>query len=89
MDLNGFIYWVSNKKHEKVYPLKIAANYFLLYPMRSREIITIGLAPSATSQGPQIKTTEPMVLIKVKNCSIESDLMLKNFCRPFNRLKRN
>ena len=30
----------------------------------------IGLAPSATSKGPQVKTTEPMVSNKVTNGSI-------------------
>ena len=29
------------------------------------------LAASSTSKGPQVKTTEPMVSIKVTNCSIQ------------------
>ena len=33
------------------------------------ESIGIGLAASSTSKGPQ--TTEPMVLIKVRNCCIQ------------------
>ena len=33
--------------------------------------IVIGLAASATSKGPQVKTTEPMVSNKVTNCSIQ------------------
>ena len=32
--------------------------------------IVIGLAANSTSKGPQVKTTEPMVSIKVTNCSI-------------------
>ena len=45
---------------------------FLLYPMQSMgESVVIGLAASSTSKGPQAKTTEPMVSIKVPNCSIQ------------------
>ena len=45
---------------------------FLLYLMRSvGESIGIGLAASSTSKGPQVKTTEPINSIKVKNCSIQ------------------
>ena len=33
--------------------------------------IVIGLAASATSKGPQAKTTEPMDSIKVTYCSIQ------------------
>ena len=35
------------------------------------ECIVIGLAASSTSKGPQVKTTEPVVSIKVTNCSIQ------------------
>ena len=46
--------------------------YFLLYPLQSMgESIVIGLAASATSKGPHVKTTEPMVSIKVTNCGIQ------------------
>ena len=39
---------------------------FLLYPMHGESIV-IG----ATSKGPQVKSTEPMVSIKVTYCSIQ------------------
>ena len=35
------------------------------------ESIEIGLAASATSKGPQVKTTEPMASIEVTNYSIQ------------------
>ena len=35
------------------------------------ESIVIGLVTSSTSKGPQIKTAEPMVSIKVTYCSIQ------------------
>ena len=49
------------------------------------ESIVIGLAASSTSKGPGVKTTEPMVSIKVTNCSIQlgwilaSDGFAKNY----------
>ena len=36
------------------------------------ESVVIGLAASSTSKGPQIKTTEPMVSIKVTNYRIHN-----------------
>ena len=41
------------------------------------ESIVIGLAASPTSKGPQVKTTEPMVAIKVTNCSIQLGWILE------------
>ena len=35
------------------------------------ESIVIGLTASSTSKRPQVKITEPMVSIKVTNCSIQ------------------
>ena len=35
------------------------------------ESIVIGLAASSTPKGPQVKTTEPMLSIKVTNCGIQ------------------
>ena len=45
--------------------------YFYLSNAKHGESIGIGLAASSTSKGPQIKTREPMVSIKVTNCSIQ------------------
>ena len=44
---------------------------FTLSNANHGESIVIGLAASSTSKGPRVKTTEPMVLIKVTNCSIQ------------------
>ena len=44
---------------------------FTLSNAKHGESIAIGLAANATSKGPQVKTTEPMVAIKVTNCSIQ------------------
>ena len=44
---------------------------FTLSNAKHGESIVIGLAASSTSKGPQVKTTEPMVSIKVTNSSIE------------------
>ena len=50
----------------------LSPEMFLLYPMRSMgESIVIVLAANSTSKDPQVKTTEPMVSIKVTNCSIQ------------------
>ena len=55
--------------------------FFLLYPMRSMgESIGIGLAASSNSKGPQVKTTDPMVSIKVTNCSIQLGWILACNC---------
>ena len=43
---------------------------------KHEESIVIGLAAISTSRGPPIKTTEPMVSIKVTNCSIQLGLIL-------------
>ena len=45
--------------------------FFTLSNAKHGESIVIGLAASSTSKGPQVKTTEPMVSIKVINCSIQ------------------
>ena len=45
--------------------------FFTLSNAKDGESIVIGLAASATSKGPQVKSTEPMVSIKVTNCSIQ------------------
>ena len=44
---------------------------FTLSNAKNRESIVIGFAASSTSKGPQVKTTEHMVSIKVTNCSIQ------------------
>ena len=44
---------------------------FTLSNANHGENIVIGLAASATSKDPQVKTTEPMVSIKATNCSIQ------------------
>ena len=44
---------------------------FTLYNEKHGESIVIGLVASLTSKDSQVKTTEPMVSIKVKNCSIQ------------------
>ena len=45
--------------------------FFTLSNAKHGESIIIGFAASATSKGPQVKTTEPMISIKVTNCSIQ------------------
>ena len=61
--------------------------FFILSNAKHRESIVIGLAASSTSKGQQIKTTEPMVSIKVTNCSIQLGWILahdgyaKNYSR--------
>ena len=45
--------------------------FFTLSNAKHEEIIVIGLAASATSTSPQVKTTEPMDPIKVIKCSIQ------------------
>ena len=44
---------------------------FTLSNAKHGESIVIGLAASSTSKRPQVKTREPMVSIKVTNCSIQ------------------
>ena len=44
---------------------------FTLSNAKHGESIVIGLAARSTSKGPQVKITEPMVSIKVTNCSIQ------------------
>ena len=51
----------------KVFMIQI----FTLSNAKHGESIVISFAVSATSKGPQIKTTEPMVSFKVTNCSIQ------------------
>ena len=53
-------------------------NYYVIYLIiftlsnaKHGKSIVIGLTASATSKGPQVKTTEPMVSIKVTNCRIQ------------------
>ena len=50
---------------------KINCNFITLSNAKHGESIVIGLAGSSTSKGPQVKTTEPMVSIKVTHCSIQ------------------
>ena len=45
--------------------------FFTLANAWHGESIGIGLAASSISKGPQVKTTEPMVKIKVTHCSIQ------------------
>ena len=59
--------------------------FFTLSNAKHGESIVIGLAASSTSKGLQVKTTEPMVSIKVTYCSIhlgwilERDGFAKNY----------
>ena len=50
--------------------LKNTIFFFTLSNAKHEESILIGLAVSSTSKGPQAKTTEPIVSIKITNCSI-------------------
>ena len=53
---------------------------FTLSNAKHGESIVIGLAASETSKGPQVKTREPMVSIKVTHCSIQArDGFAKNY----------
>ena len=45
--------------------------FFTLSNAKHGESIGIGLAAISASKGPQVKTTKPMVSIKVTNCSIQ------------------
>ena len=55
---------------EILYPLACCF-LFTLSNAKHGESIVIGLAASSNSKGPQVKTTEPIVKIKVTNCSIQ------------------
>ena len=44
---------------------------FTLSNAKHGKSFVIGFAASSTSKGPQVKTTEPTVSIKVTNCSIQ------------------
>ena len=44
---------------------------FTLSNVKLGESIVIGLSASSTSKGPPVKTTEPMVSMKVTNCIIQ------------------
>ena len=57
----GDIFDQSSKKKA------FSTHFFTLSNLKYGESIVIGLAASSTSKGPQIKTTEPMVSIKVTN----------------------
>ena len=48
-----------------------SVSLFTLSNAKHGKSIIIGLAASSTSNGPQVKTMEPMVLIKVTYCSIQ------------------
>ena len=52
---------------------------FTLSNAKHGESIVIGLAPSSTSKGPQVKTAEPMDSIKVTNCSIQLGWILARY----------
>ena len=57
--------------------------------MKNGKSIVIGLAASSTSKGPQVKSTEPMVSIKVTNCSIQlGDGFAKNYMGPCPEAKK-
>ena len=51
--------------------MSLKFKHFTLSNANHGECIVIGLAASSTSKGPQSKTTEPMVSVKVTNCSIQ------------------
>ena len=55
---------------KNIFSLKIRVIIFTLSNAQHEEIIVIGLAASSTSKSTQVKTTEPMVSIKVTNFSI-------------------
>ena len=54
--------------------------FFTLSNAKHGQCFVIGLAASATSKGPRVKTTEPMVSIKVPNCSIQLGWILVRDC---------
>ena len=54
----------------KTRPIFIHIIFTISYAMHGESIV-IGLAAISTSRGPPIKTTEPMVSIKITNCSIQ------------------
>ena len=63
-----FIFWI----YLNFFFFFYSCIFLLFYPMRSMgESIGIGLAASSTSKDPQAKTTEPIVSIKVTDCSIQ------------------
>ena len=51
--------------------IKMNTDFFYFIQCEVWESIVIGLAASSTSKGPQVKTTKPMVSIKVSNCRIQ------------------
>ena len=64
--------------------LCVLSNYYYYIVLDQKKLFTlsnakhgesnvISLAASSTSKGPQVKTTEPMVVIKVTNCNIQLD----------------
>ena len=63
-------------------------NFFTLTNAKNGESIVIGLAASSTAKGPRVKTTEPIVSIKVTICSIQLSWILacggfaKNYMGP-------
>ena len=59
-----------NEKNKQTINSVKFIKFITLFNAKHRENIVIGLAASSTSKGPQVKTTEPTVLIKVTNCSI-------------------
>ena len=74
-----------NKKKKSKLNSWIKKWFFTLSNAKHGKSIVIGLAASSTSKGPQVKTTDPMVSIKVTNCSIQlgkilaSDGFAKNY----------
>ena len=60
-NLLSFIYFIS---------LINFLSFLALSNAKHEESIVIGLAASSTSMGPQVKTTKPVVSIKITNCSI-------------------
>ena len=47
-----------------------------IFTLSIQSSLAIGLAASATSKSPQVKTTEPMVSTTITNCGIQSWFIL-------------
>ena len=61
--------------------ITVKTNFCYLFTLSNAKRV-IGLAASATSKGPQVKTTEPMDSIKVTNCStIRFNFSTWRFCQ--------
>ena len=60
--------YISRLKTESSNLGDLAFFFFTLSNANHGESIVMGLAASSTSKGSQVKTTKPMVSIKVPNC---------------------